>query len=141
MENQKDCIFCKIIAKKIPSEIVYEDENVIGILDINPVSKGHILIIPKQHVSTVEDCYDLLLMEIIKVAKKISSAVTKAMFAQGFNIVINNRKAAGQLIEHLHLHIIPRNENDGLTIDKQKTLKYDELETKKIAEKIRNLLK
>ena len=112
-----DCIFCKIIENKIPCTKIYENEKVLAFLDIAPVNFGHTLVMPKKHFETLMDVENDILCETTKVTKKISMAVMKAMKAQGINIGMNNYKAAGQLVPHFHVHIMPRFENDGLKLD------------------------
>lgn len=111
MEN---CLFCKIIKGEIPSSKIYEDKNTFAFLDISPVNKGHALIIPKMHSETILDMDDEDAANLIKTIKKISKAVMTSTNADGFNIMMNNYKASGQIIPHAHFHIIPRFENDGL---------------------------
>ena len=136
-----ECVFCKIMKGEIPCCKIYEDDKILAFLDIAPVNKGHMLVVPKKHFETLEDTDSETFKEIMLVAKKIAPVITKAVNAQGFNLGFNNKKAAGQLVPHLHIHIIPRFENDDLTIDKQPTKKYAEKEMRETAEKIRNLLK
>ncbi|MEO5635154.1 MAG: HIT family protein [Candidatus Paceibacterota bacterium] len=109
----EDCIFCKIIKGEIPSSKIYEDENVLAFLDIAPVNIGHTLIVPKKHFPNIYETPDEVLMQIMKVAKKISKAVKSEMKADGVNVTMNNDPAAGQVIFHTHLHIIPRKKDDG----------------------------
>jgi histidine triad (HIT) family protein len=130
-----DCIFCKIVKKEIPSSTVYENKKVLAFLDIYPVNKGHVLIIPKKHYDTLTDIPDELLADVIKATKKIAKSVMKAMRADGFNVGMNNYKAAGQLVPHAHFHIIPRFSNDGLKLWAQGS--YQEGEMKPIAESIK----
>ncbi|MBI2355843.1 MAG: HIT family protein [Candidatus Doudnabacteria bacterium] len=110
----EQCIFCKIVNKEIPAEIVYEDDSVVAFLDIRPVSKGHTLVVPKKHsndfLSTEDDVLEALIPEI----KKIGAAVMKAVGAHGMNISTNHGAAAGQVVFHLHFHLIPRFSNDNL---------------------------
>ena len=113
----ESCIFCKIIEGKIPCTKVYEDKNVLAFLDISPVNKGHALVMPKKHFETLMDVDDNILCETMKTVKKLSKAIMKAVKDDGINISINNHKAAGQLVPHLHIHIIPRFSNDGLKFD------------------------
>jgi histidine triad (HIT) family protein len=113
----ESCIFCKIIKGEIPCTKVYEDDKVLAFLDISPVNKGHTLVIPKKHYETLMDVPDDLLCETMKIIKKLSKAVMKTVKADGINISINNYKAAGQLVLHLHVHIMPRFSNDGLKLD------------------------
>jgi histidine triad (HIT) family protein len=118
-----ECIFCKIINKEIPSDIIYEDINTIAILDIKPVNPGHTLIIPKEHSETILDTKEETLKELITITKKITPAILKATNTKAFNININNNKIAGQEVPHLHFHIIPRKENDNLKLWKGKEAK------------------
>lgn len=111
-----DCIFCKIINGVIPSAKVYEDADFIAILDINPVSKGHLLIIPKKHCVNLMDMDDAILQRCILVLKKLSIVLTKALNVSGVNLIQNNGKDAGQIIFHSHFHLIPRRPNDGIRI-------------------------
>ncbi|MCK5043853.1 HIT family protein [Candidatus Pacearchaeota archaeon] len=110
----KECIFCKIIKGEIPSVKVYESDNFIGILDINPVSEGHTLIIPKQHYETILDFPESLSSELINSIKKISSKFIEDKKAEGFNIVQSNYEVAQQEVPHLHFHIIPRKKDDNV---------------------------
>lgn len=125
-----DCIFCKIAKGEIPTNKVYEDNNVIAFLDIVPMNRGHTLIIPKKHYADLTDMPDAEIKNLFVAAKKISLAVIKGVNAEGFNIGMNNKKAAGQLVMHAHLHIMPRFENDGLRLWEGK--KYNEGEAEKV---------
>lgn len=111
MEN--NCIFCKIIRGEIPSQKIYENEHVFAFLDIHPINRGHTLVIPKAHHENIytipEDVYAHLMESVRMLAPKVKQAVG----AHGVNIGINNEKAAGQLVFHMHVHIIPRFEGDG----------------------------
>jgi len=109
-----DCIFCKIIEGELPSTKVYEDKRFLAFLDINPINKGHILIIPKEHFDNLINTPVDLLKDMIALARTIAPAIISACGAEGFNLVINNGQAAGQLINHVHFHIIPRLLNDNL---------------------------
>ncbi|MEM4282648.1 MAG: HIT family protein [Candidatus Woesearchaeota archaeon] len=133
-----DCIFCKIIKKEIPANIVYENDKVIAFLDIRPINTGHMLVVPKTHNVNLLDTPEDILCELAIATKKISAAVIKAVGAQGFNIGMNNGKAAGQLVMHAHLHIIPRFPNDGLRHWPGKESSKEELEA--IAKEIVKLL-
>ena len=108
-----DCIFCKIIKREIPSNKIYEDDNVYAFLDINPVNPGHTLVVPKDHYELLEDMPDDLLADVIKAVKKINIAIKKALDTDSTNIGLNNGKSAGQLVPHMHFHIMPRFKNDG----------------------------
>ncbi len=126
-----ECVFCKIINKEIPAEILYEDKYVIVFLDINPISKGHSLVVPKKHFESLEDVDDKYLKKIITRIKKVSSILIKAVNKEGFNLLLNNKKAAGQLINHLHFHIIPRSLGDNVNLENSKYI-YSEGEKKEI---------
>jgi len=121
---------------KIPSAKVYENENFISILDINPVSNGHLLVIPKKHYENIFDTDDEILKETIVLIKKLSVAVSKALNVKAVNIIQNNGKDAGQIIFHSHFHIIPRTPEDGIEIGMIHK-KYNEGELEKFAELIR----
>lgn len=131
-----DCLFCKIIKGDIPSEKVYEDELFVAILDINPVNKGHILVLPKKHSENIFDFDEPEISNIMKVIKKLSNVLMKTLNAEGINIIQNNCKAGGQIIFHSHFHIIPRFTGDGIKIGMVHG-KYEEGEMKKYADKIR----
>ena len=109
-----DCIFCKIINKEIPSDIFFEDDDVLAFMDIRPVSRGHALIVPKKHFADFADTEDQILTNTILKAKKIAVAIEKALGADGFTISTNRGEAAGQTVFHLHFHLIPRYKKDGL---------------------------
>ncbi len=110
---EDDCIFCKIIKGEIPAEKVYEDDNFIGILDINPESEGHTLIFPKKHFESFLDMPSSLGSEFVDAIKKVSLGLVREGKAKGFNIVFNVYKVAGQEVPHVHAHIIPRKSDDG----------------------------
>jgi histidine triad (HIT) family protein len=106
------CIFCKIVAREIPAEIVFEDELTIGFLDIGPLFPGHVLLAPKQHCQTLTDLPETSVAPLFLNAQRITRAVEAAMEAQGSFIGINNR--VSQSVPHLHVHIVPRKPKDGL---------------------------
>lgn len=133
-----ETIFTKIAAGEIPSTKIYEDEKVLAILDIRPNNLGHTIIFPKEAVAkNIHDVSEEILCYMIKIVKKLSNAVKKGVEADGINVRINNGKAAGQEIDHLHIHVIPRFDGDYNT-PKHKTYKDGEME--EIAEKIRKEL-
>ena len=109
-----DCIFCKMVAGQIPVTKIYEDQAVLAFLDIGPISDGHTLVIPKQHFEKLHECPAELLGQVFSRLGKIAGAIAAAMNSKGYNLLCNNGRAAGQLVEHLHFHIIPRNTADGL---------------------------
>jgi histidine triad (HIT) family protein len=108
------CIFCRITQKRVSSNLVYEDERAMAFLDIRPLNEGHTLIVPKSHYENIFDIPQELIMHIHGVTKRVALAVKKATQADGISIMQQNGKAAGQEILHLHVHIIPRCEDQKL---------------------------
>ena len=113
---KNDCIFCAIAAGEIPSFKVYEDDLVLAYLDINPFSKGHVLVIPKAHSAGLLDTDDGTLAALIARVKKVAAHVTAKLGCDGFNVVQNNGEAAGQTVRHLHFHIVPRQAGDEASV-------------------------
>ncbi|MBN1376822.1 HIT family protein [Candidatus Woesearchaeota archaeon] len=109
-----DCIFCKIVKGEIPCAKIYEDKEFLAFLSIGPVNKGHTLVIPKEHSKNLFDFPKAEESDLVEFLKKVADAVVKGTGADGFNLSLNNGKAAGQLVFHTHFHIIPRFNNDGL---------------------------
>ena len=130
-----DCIFCDIINGKSEAEIIYEDENIISFLDIRPVNYGHTLVVPKKHYDNFLSLTSTELNYLINGLQTISRAVEKSVKADGFNIVVNSGKAAGQTVFHFHFHIIPRFTNDFSFSPNFK--KYSNGSMKEFANKIR----
>lgn len=114
MAKDNNCIFCKIARGEIKSEIILSSNSFIAIKDINPVSEGHMLIIPKQHFGTMLDIPNKLGEELLKFTKEVGAYILEKKYGDGFNVVINNLEPAGQLVMHAHIHVIPRKENDGI---------------------------
>ena len=134
----EQCIFCKIVNKEIPADIIYEDDKIVAFLDIHPVSRGHLLVIPKNHTNDILETDDATAADMIHKSKKLADAVVKAVNADGFTISTNNGLAAGQTVFHLHFHLIPRFSNDNLP-----PWPHHEIEPKtraEIAERIRKQL-
>ncbi len=123
-----DCIFCKIVASEIPSYKVYEDESTLAFLDIAPVNFGHTLVIPKKHYANLEEIPEEELCQVIKTVKKVGQMVKTGLGVQGYNVVSNNDPIAGQIVPHLHWHIVPRIENDNLASWPQGEYKEGEAE-------------
>jgi histidine triad (HIT) family protein len=109
---QEECVFCKIVAGKLPSYRVYEDERHVAFLDINPFSAGHTLVCPKRHGETLWDMDEREIAEVFKVASKVSMGVVSATKADGFRIMQNNGEAANQAVAHIHVHVIPNKLED-----------------------------
>ena len=135
-----NCIFCDIVNHKSSAEILYENEKIISFLDINPMNYGHTLIIPKQHFENFLQVPNEYIQEMINGTKIISDAITKSIKPDGFNIVANNGRAAGQSVFHFHFHIIPRFLDDGFKI-KLNLKKYQNGTIKLFGEKIRSEIK
>ena len=106
--KRDDCIFCKIAAGEIPSRKIYEDKDLIAIMDLNPTSKGHSLIIPKEHCTNIYDIDEDIAAKVMKTAKKLATKMTVALNCDGFNLLQNNGETAGQTMFHFHMHLIPR---------------------------------
>jgi histidine triad (HIT) family protein len=134
MQNA-ECIFCKIITGQIPAAKVYEDDSVLAFMDIGPISDGHTLIVPKQHYQKVHECPPEVLADIWAKLGKIAGAVSLAMNSDGYNVLCNNGRAAGQLVDHLHFHIIPRMTGDGV-FNRWPAFKYPDGKMEVLARKI-----
>lgn len=134
--QEPNCIFCKIIAGQIPATKIYEDDQVFSFMDIGPLSDGHTLVIPKQHYTRIHDCPADLLASLGKIAGHIAGAVASAMNSDGYNLLCNNGRAAGQLVEHVHFHVIPRMTGDGV-FTQWPAKKYPEGKIEQLADCIR----
>ena len=133
------CLFCRMVAGQIPVAKIYEDDVVLAFLDIGPLSDGHTLVIPKQHFVKLHDCPAELLGQVCSCLGKLAGAIAAAMNCDGYNLLCNNGRAAGQLIEHVHFHIVPRNAGDGV-FDRWPAHKYADGKIGEIADKIRRNL-
>lgn len=109
-----DCTFCKIINKTLPSKIIFEDEKVLALSPLEEVSKGHTLLIPKEHFNDIFDVDEDLFSHFAKVMKKLSKTLVEENMASGINILNASGKDAQQSVFHLHFHLVPRYQNDGL---------------------------
>jgi len=109
----QSCIFCRIIKGEIPAARVYEDEHVLAFMDIGPVVKGHTLVIPKSHHNPLMETPPEVLHQLISVVQKIARAQMKGLQADGINVSQANGEAAGQVVPHIHFHVIPRFTADG----------------------------
>ena len=110
--REKDCIFCKIANGDIPSKTLYEDEE----FKVGPATRGHALILPKNHYANLYELPDETAVKVMLLAKKMAVLMTEKLGCDGFNLVQNNGKAAGQTVFHFHLHLIPRYKEDGQTL-------------------------
>jgi histidine triad (HIT) family protein len=134
-----DCIFCKIIAGTIPAAKLIETDKVTSFLDISPVNPGHALVVPKRHVSSLLSLNQDELHVMIFVAKRVAAAVTEATDSPAFNILQNDGEAAGQIVRHAHLHVIPRNPDDGFSLG-WRQLSYNEGELQALQRSVRQKL-
>lgn len=108
-----ECIFCKIIKKEIPAHVVYEDDAVMGILDIHPRTPGHTIVIPKEHAFSINEITPETASAMFEGVRRIISFLSEKLDPEGFTIGINHGEVAGQEVPHLHVHIMPRWKNDG----------------------------
>lgn len=108
-----DCLFCKIVKGEIKGDMVYEDEKTMALLDIRPRSLGHTFVIPKEHYATLIDLPSDLVGPLFETVKKMAIKVKEASLADGLTIGMNQGKASGQEVDHLHIHIMPRFKDDG----------------------------
>ena len=133
------CVFCKMVAGQIPVTKVYEDDAVLAFLDIGPLSDGHTLVVPKRHCTRIHECDPDVVAEVGVRLGRIAEAVVTAMHADGYNVLSNNGPAAGQVVEHLHFHIIPRRAGDKV-FREWPSFRYEEGRIEEIARKIRTNL-
>lgn len=129
------CVFCKIITGEIPSYKIYEDERVLAFLDIKPVHPGHVLVIPKKHVANFEEIEEGDLTAMIFAVKKIGKSLKERLNYESYNVLENNDAAAGQVIPHIHFHVIPRKAEDGLKF--WPTREYASGEAEEVANKLK----
>jgi histidine triad (HIT) family protein len=133
------CVFCKMVAGEIATAKVYEDEAVLAFLDIGPISDGHTLVIPKQHCRRIDECDPQVLSAVAARLGRIAGAVVAAMGADGCNVLVNDGPAAGQVVEHLHVHIIPRRAGDRVLAG-WPSYKYKKGQIEEISARIRGKL-
>ena len=117
MSSDSDCIFCKIIAGEIPSFKLFEDENTLAFMDINPASTGHALVIPKEHAADVHAVSAAAISQTVKTAKMIALAIDRTLNPDGLNLLQCNGPAAAQSVMHFHMHVLPRREGDELKLN------------------------
>ncbi len=138
-----DCIFCRILRGELPSSKIYEDDLVVAIMDIQPVNKGHVLIIPREHCESPFELSDKTNERIMSVAKKINKALRKTdIRAEGINYFLADGASAGQEVFHVHLHVFPRYQNDGFGLRFSESYRNlpSRRELDELAEKIRSSL-
>jgi len=113
----QQCIFCSIVKKEVPAKIVYENDFVLAFLDIKPANPGHVLVIPKDHYTFLTQMPDEAISEVFKATKIVAEAVFEVTGAEGVEIRQRNGAVAGQIVPHVHVHVIPRFKNDGIVTD------------------------
>ena len=134
--KKDDCIFCKIAAGEIPSRKIYEDNDLIAIMDLSPTSKGHSLIIPKEHYTNIYDIDEEIAGKVMKTAKKLATKMTVALNCDGFNMLPNNGETAGQTMFHFHMHLIPRYKDADNNMLKFTSVSFSDEEMDAIREQI-----
>ena len=134
-----DCIFCKILKGDIPCNKVFENDNFIAILDAFPANEGHTLVIPKKHYKDIFEIDEDTLKEGYAIAKKIAEALKKSLNIENINILQNNGALASQTVNHFHIHVIPRIENDKVVI-KSEVVNINEEKTKEILKNIKEAI-
>jgi histidine triad (HIT) family protein len=126
-----DCVFCRIAKGELPCEKVYDDGKFVAFLDISPVNLGHTLVVPKEHYETLLDMPADLVADMSQALKLVASMVKNGTKAEGFNLMMNNYEAAGQVVPHAHMHIVPRFKGDGLKNWQGKKADKDDLSSVK----------
>lgn len=135
LEHMEPTIFERILSREIPANIIYEDEDTLAFLDIAPNNPGHTLVIPKEHSRNILDITEDSWLAVMRTAHKLAPIIKEAVGAGGLNIAMNNEPAAGQVVFHTHVHLIPRHEGDGFTHFPQG--KYEDGEAEALAERLR----
>ena len=135
--KKEDCIFCKIANGDIPSKTLYEDEDFRVILDLGPATKGHALILPKEHADNLYELPDETASKVFVLAKKLAMKMKEKLNCDGLNIVQNNGEAAGQTVQHFHMHLIPRYKGDQVGITWKPGTLTDEVKNE-ILEKLKS---
>lgn len=134
-----NCIFCKIASGEIPAATLYEDDLFRVILDLGPASKGHALILPKNHYANLYEIPDELVRKAMVLAKKMGTALKEALGCDGLNVVQNNGEAAGQTVFHFHMHLIPRYQDDQVGLSWTPGTLTDEMKAE-VLEKVKKAL-
>jgi histidine triad (HIT) family protein len=138
MQKSEDCIFCRIVNNKRAAAILWEDEDILSIMDLYPAAKGHVLILPKRHIENIYSLPRELGCRIMETAIKIANAIKATLAPGGLNLVQANGDIAGQTIPHFHMHIVPRYKNDSIILKfGHGTVSTDIDELDKIALRIR----
>jgi histidine triad (HIT) family protein len=136
--TRDDCLFCGIAAGRVPADVVLEDEDVVGFLDIRPLMKGHTLLVPRQHVVTLPELPAELRDPFLEAGQRLAAAMLAGLGAQGSFVAINN--TVSQSVPHLHLHVVPRTKGDGLRGFFWPRTRYADGESAAFAERLRSAL-
>jgi histidine triad (HIT) family protein len=139
MAADPQCVFCKIVAGRIPSVKVAESDVAYAFMDIGPIAAGHTLVIPREHYVGVEDVPPAVAAGVFELAARVAPALMRAVGAEGMNILQNHGRCAGQVVMHMHVHLIPRRTGDGLQRP-WPAQQADPAELKRIAEKVAGML-
>ena len=137
MKTRSDCIFCKIVAGEIPCTKVFEDDSALAFMDICPLNKGHLLVIPKEHYDNILDIEPELYGHLASLICKLAKATNLSVAPAGMNVMQLNGRAGNQVVPHVHLHLVPRWEEDGLTICAWDPVPGDTNDIKAVAEMIK----
>jgi histidine triad (HIT) family protein len=138
MMEEGVCMFCQIVAKRVPAYIVYENEYSLSFLDIRPASIGHTLLVPRKHFEKLVDVPSTIIKELAISLQTVSACIVEAVNADGLNVLQNNGRAAGQVIPHVHFHLIPRFNEDGLHLGAFREVPRDDKLMKQVYERIRS---
>jgi histidine triad (HIT) family protein len=132
-----DCIFCRIAGGDIPAALLLDTEAVVSFLDISPVNPGHALVLPRRHVASLLELEDGELADVSSAVRRVAAAVKAATGCPAFNVLQNDGEAAGQVVQHVHFHVIPRDPDDGFSLG-WRQLSYGEGELDRMVERIRS---
>lgn len=135
-----ECVFCRIVSGALPSQRVYENDRILAFMDIGPVVKGHVLVIPKEHFENLAVIPLPLLEQVVGIVQKIARAQLRALQAEGINLSQANGEVAGQVVPHIHFHVIPRFHSDGVHRNWHPTEYADRDEMKSFADRIATAL-
>ncbi len=140
MKTREDCIFCKIVSGKIPSARVYEDDRAVAFMDIMPLNRGHLLVVPKEHYENLLEADPEFYGYLCSLVCKLAVAVQGALAPDGMNVMQLNGKAANQVVPHLHIHLVPRWNGDGVTVSEWQPVPGDMADIAAAAEEIKSKL-
>jgi len=132
------CLFCRIVSGEVDAEVVLDEEHVVGFLDTRPVFKGHTLLVPREHIDTLLDLPEPLVVPLFTMAQRVAAAMTSALGAQGTFVAMNNM--VSQSVPHLHVHVVPRTKGDGLRGFFWPRTKYKDGEAAEYGERLRSVL-